>query len=66
MSFEISCDERSAETMKELIDQAARTKGRFGLFTSVSTDHDDQTVLKIWCQWEDISFVSDIVNQIKG
>ncbi|MBR3295335.1 MAG: hypothetical protein IKI62_03705 [Clostridia bacterium] len=65
VSFEISCDERSAETMKELIDQAAKTKGRFGLFTSVSND-EDETVLKIWCQWEDIPFVSDIVNQIKG
>jgi hypothetical protein len=63
VSFEVACDEDSAEIIKSRVDEEAKKRNRFGLFTSIS--HLDGCVVKVWCEWEDVLFVSQIISQVK-
>ena len=63
VSFEVACDEDSAEIIKSRVDEEAKKRNRFGLFTSIS--HLDGCVVKVWCEWEDVPFVSQIISQVK-
>jgi len=63
ITMEIFSGEKDAQLLKKLIDMAAGKRGKFNIFTSVSRA--EECALKVWCGWEDMPFVTSIINEFK-
>ena len=63
ITMEIFSGEKDAQLLKKLIDMAAGKRSKFNIFTSVSRG--EECALKVWCGWEDMPFVTSIINEFK-
>lgn len=63
VEFTIDCSQEEGEALRKLISLAVEKSGRFGIFTSAGTV--DGYRLKIWCEWDDMPFVSTIIKEFK-